>query len=34
VSINVLDGDVIDSTTGKPIPTEFKFGTENNSFKN
>ena len=32
-SINVLDSDVIDATTGKPIPTDFKFGTDNNSFK-
>jgi hypothetical protein len=30
-SIKVLDSDVLDTITGKPIPTDFKFGTDKNS---
>ena len=30
-SINVLDSDTLDAATGKPIPTDFKFGIDNNS---
>jgi len=29
--IQVLDSDVIDATTSKPIPTDFKFGVDKNS---
>ena len=30
-SIQVLDSDVNDAATGKPIPTDFKYGTDKNS---
>ena len=30
-TIQTLDSDIMDATSGKPIPTDFKFGTDKNS---